>query len=139
MTKESHWSQACDVVRLSLHGGLERKLHEAVKVKPRLLWCLQDVGDVRVMEYLLRKATNKEWNQPKKENCIAASKTKRSWRSEECFDIKHEEFRVVQLVFNLASLQHFLTMHPSLHFGALMYILCHYMLEVCDLPFHFDL
>ena len=73
-----------------------------------------------------------------RKKCAAVNKAERSWRSEECFDIKHEEFRVVQLVFNLASLQHFLTMHPSLHFGALMYILCHYMLEVGDLVFNFD-
>ena len=76
---------------------------------------------------------------PKKENGTAVSRAKTSW-TEECFDIKHEdaEFGVMQLVFNLVLLLHFLTMHPSLHCGALMYNLCHYMLEVWDLLFRFD-
>ena len=43
-----------------------------------------------------------------------------------------------QLVFSLALVQHFLTKPTPLHFGLVMYILCHYMLEVCDLCFDFD-
>lgn len=38
------------------------------------------------------------------------------------------------LVFGFA----FLTNLPFFHFGTVMYILCHYILEVCDLPFGFD-
>jgi hypothetical protein len=37
----------------------------------------------------------------------------------------------------LALVQYFLTVFPSLPFGAVMYILCHYMLEVCDHLFLF--
>ena len=41
------------------------------------------------MGYLLKKAANKEWNQPEREKCVAVNKGERSWRSEEIFDIKH--------------------------------------------------
>jgi hypothetical protein len=68
---------------------------EAVKLK--LLWTFQDVRDVRAMEYLPRKAANREWNQPKRTKFVAAecqiyqqqSQDERSWRSEECFDTGH--------------------------------------------------
>jgi len=40
--------------------------------------------------------------------------------------------------FSLALAQYFLTVFPSLPFGTTMHILCHYILEVCDLLFHFD-
>ena len=40
-----------------------------------------------------------------------------------------------QLVFGLALVQYFLTVIPSLHFGIVIYILCHSMLEVCHLLF----
>ena len=43
------------------------------------------------------------------------------------------EFGVCLAGFDLALVQYFLTMFPSLHFGVVMYVLCHYMLEVCDL------
>ena len=45
-----------------------------------------------------------------------------------------------QLVFSVDFFQCFLAIFPSLHFGMVMYILCHchYMLEVYDLLFDFD-
>lgn len=42
------------------------------------------------------------------------------------------------LVFSLALVQHFFTIHLSLHFGTEMYILCCDMLEVYDLLFNVD-
>jgi hypothetical protein len=45
-----------------MHGGPERPFCEAAKVKPELLWELQNVGDARVMRYLTRKASNRMWN-----------------------------------------------------------------------------
>ena len=51
--------------------------------------------------------------------------------------MKMQSLEFVQLVFGLALVQYFLTMPPSLCFGMVMYILCHYMLEVCDLFFDF--
>ena len=43
------------------------------------------------------------------------------------------EFALV--IFSLALVQYFFSMLPFLHFGTVMYILCHDMLEVCDLLF----
>jgi hypothetical protein len=49
---------------VSLNGGLERPLCEAVKVKSRLPWRPQDVRDARAVGYLQRKAVNREWAHP---------------------------------------------------------------------------
>lgn len=46
---------------VSVHGGPERSLCEAVKVKPRWCWRLQDAGDGGVMGYLVRKAVDLVW------------------------------------------------------------------------------
>ena len=70
---------------VSLNGGLEVPLCEAVRLKPGLPWGPQDVGDARAVGSLLRRAANREWNQPKREKCVAVKKAERSWRSEECF------------------------------------------------------
>ncbi|XP_076774696.1 LOW QUALITY PROTEIN: sex comb on midleg-like protein 2 [Arvicanthis niloticus] len=40
-----------NVTGKSLHGGQERPLHEAVKVKPELYWRPQEVGDDRAVGY----------------------------------------------------------------------------------------
>jgi hypothetical protein len=45
---------------------LERTIHEAVRVKPKPQWRSQGVGDARIIEPLLRKATDK-WSQPRRE------------------------------------------------------------------------
>ena len=39
---------------------------EQESVKLKLTWRPQDVRDARVVGYLLRKAANREWNQPRK-------------------------------------------------------------------------
>ena len=103
---------------MSLNGGLRRPLHEAVKLNPGISWRIQDVGNVRVMRFLMNKATNREWNQPKRNKCVAVNKTKRSWRSEECFDIRHggAEFRVSQPGF-LSCFGPVFPMFPFLCFG----------------------
>jgi hypothetical protein len=44
--------------RVSPWRGLERPSHEGVKVKSGFHWRSQDVGDDRVMGYLLRRAAN---------------------------------------------------------------------------------
>lgn len=49
-----------------LQGGLERSLHGTVKVKSRLSWRPQDVGEARTVRYLPRRAANREWNQPQR-------------------------------------------------------------------------
>lgn len=48
--------------------------------KAGLDWRPQDVGDASVMGCLLR-ATKREWNQPKSENCVTVNKARRSGKS----------------------------------------------------------
>ena len=45
---------------------------EAVTLK--LPWRLKDVKDARAMGYLLRKAANREWNQPRRKKFVAVNK-----------------------------------------------------------------
>ena len=63
---------------VSLHGGIERPLCEAVRVKPGLPWGPEDVGDVRFVGYLPKRAANREWSQPKRKKCVVVNKAKRS-------------------------------------------------------------
>lgn len=94
------------------------------------------------MGYPPRTAANRVCNQPKRETQITINNAGRSWSSEECFDIRHgdAEFGVFPAgFFGLALVCYFLAMLPSLHFRMVMYILilCHFMLEACDLIFDF--
>jgi hypothetical protein len=45
---------------------------EAVTLK--LPWRLKDVKDARVMGYMLRKADNREWNQPRRKQVVVVNK-----------------------------------------------------------------
>lgn len=69
---------------MSMHGNPESSLHEAVKVKPGLCRRSKDVGDARVVGYLLRKSANRESKWPKRKTCVVVKKVERSCRSEEC-------------------------------------------------------
>jgi hypothetical protein len=48
---------------------------EAVTLK--LPWRLQDVGDARAMGFLLRKAANREWKQPRRRSLLLSTKMKK--------------------------------------------------------------
>lgn len=48
-------------------------------------------------------------------------------------DMELQSLEFAQLVFVLALVQYFLTILPPLPFGMVMYILCHYKLEACNL------
>ena len=100
---------------------------EAVKL--RLLWQPWDVRCARAMGYLLRKAANREWNQPERRNCIAANKAERSWTS----DMEMQSLEFAQLFFGLAS-----SICWPWHFGMIMYILCYGLLKAYDLVFYFN-
>lgn len=58
-------------------------------MKPELCWRPQDIGDIKVMDYLPRRAVDQVWNQPKK--CVTVNKGGRSWSSKECLDVRHGE------------------------------------------------
>jgi hypothetical protein len=54
---------------------------EAVTLK--LPWRPKDVKDARAMGYLLRKAANREWNQPRRKKPVAVNKDEKGveiWR-----------------------------------------------------------
>ena len=76
------------------------------------------------MGYLLRKAAEREGNQPKRNKCVRANKAEKSWRPEEHFHIRHGDavFEFAQLVFDLALNKFFRAMLPSLHFGTVINI-----------------
>lgn len=48
----------------SLHGGPERPLSKAMKMKPGFCWKLQDVGGTKAVGCLPGRATYRERNQP---------------------------------------------------------------------------
>jgi hypothetical protein len=76
--------------------GSQTPEQETVKLK--LLWICQDVRDARAMGYLLRKAANREWNQPKRKNCVAVNEAERDWTS----DMEMQSLLVSHLVSHLA-------------------------------------
>lgn len=41
------------------------------------------------MGYLLGKAANGVWKEPKRKTCVAVNKDKRTWRPKERFNIRH--------------------------------------------------
>lgn len=71
-------TEARCVAGVSLCGGLERPLYEAMEVKPRFSWRPQNAEDVRTVRYLPRKSANREWNQLKRKKWVAINKDKRS-------------------------------------------------------------
>ena len=52
--------------------GSQTLEQEAITLK--LPWRPQDVQDTRAMGYLLRKAANREWNQPRRKQFVAVNK-----------------------------------------------------------------
>lgn len=100
----------------SLHGGPERPLHEAVKEKPGLYWRPQDAGDDRAVGYLPRSGAYSEWNQFKREKCVAVSKAGRAEPSK-TFDIRHRTtgFGVLSTRFQScfgSVFHHYAPIHP---------------------------
>ena len=92
------------------------------------------------MGYLPRRDTNREYNQPTRKKSVVVHRAEQSWRPEEHFDTRHgdAEFGFCPAGFWSCFGPVFSRFVPLLSFGMVMYILCHYMLEVCDLLFDFD-
>lgn len=94
-----------------------------------------DVRDARMLGSLPRRAANRSGSSTSERNKLHSTKLNQS-RDLKSFllsGMKMQCLEFAQLVFRLALFQYFLTMTPSLHSGMLLYILCHYMLEVCDM------
>lgn len=58
---------------MSLHRGLERLFHEALKVKPGLTCSPQRVKDDKAVGYLLLRAVKGEWIQPKSKKNVTVN------------------------------------------------------------------
>lgn len=103
-------------------------------MKPGLHWRPRDIGDVRAAEENCRLGVEPA---QMKQVC---RKAERNWRSEARFDIRcgDAEVAVCPVAFNLALAQFFLILPPFLLFGMARPILCHCMLEVCELLFNFN-
>ena len=50
------------------------------------------------MGYLPRRTANRDWNQAKREKCVAVNIVEMSWKSEERFDIRHGDIEFGVLV-----------------------------------------
>ena len=74
LTKERHKPK--HVSGMTLNGGLERTLCEAVKLKSGLSWRLKDVGDDRAMGYLQRRAANRDGTSPRERAMLQSTKLK---------------------------------------------------------------
>lgn len=55
--------------------GSESSSHKAMGINSELHWRLQDVGYVRVMDYVLRTGEYRKWKEPKSELYPTVSKT----------------------------------------------------------------
>lgn len=51
-------------------GTHKKAMHESMRVKLNVQWRLKNVGDVRNLEHLLRRAIGNEKSQPKKRNYV---------------------------------------------------------------------
>jgi hypothetical protein len=105
---------------VSLHGGLERPLCEAVKVESRLPWGPQDIGDARALGHLRGKLLTATGTCQRKK-FVAVNKAARSWSNEERFDIGHGDagFGVCPPVYWSPV---FLSVFPLLPLGMVMYV-----------------
>lgn len=123
---------------VSLHGGPERPLCEAVKEKPG--WRVQDVTDTRAVGYLLRKAASRKCSLLKRKKCVAVDKLKGvgDLKSALALGVEIQSLELAPLVFGLALVQYLLTVFPFFPLGIAMCILCYCMSEVRDLLFNFD-
>jgi len=59
----------------------ESQILEQEAVTLKLTWRPQDVHDTRAMRYLLRKASNREWNQPQRKNFVVINKVKKELKN----------------------------------------------------------
>jgi hypothetical protein len=75
---------------------------EAVTLK--LPWKPQDILDTRAVGYLLRKAANREWNQPRKKKCFAVKGEKGvgNLKTALTSDLEMQSWEFAQLVSCLA-------------------------------------
>ena len=57
----------------------------------KLPWRLKDVKDARAMGYMLRKAANREWNQPRRKQFVAVNKVEKGVLVRLCWGLANTE------------------------------------------------
>lgn len=100
----------------------------------------QDDEDARVARYMPRRAANRVWNHTRERITFQSIKLKgvEDLKSILTSDMKMQSLEFAQIVLGLALAQYFCLL-PFLLCGMVIYILCHYILKVCDLLFDFNL
>ena len=64
-------------LRRSLKDEVESQTLKQEAVTLKLPWRLKDVKDARAMGYMLRKAANREWKQPRRKQFVAVNKNEK--------------------------------------------------------------
>ena len=120
---------------VSLHGGPERPLSEAVKVKSGLCWRPQDVGAEMPVSWDTCQGELLSECRPVQEEEVHSTKQKGLGDLKSALTLDMEVQASFQSCFGPV-FPHYVPL-PSFWNGNI-YILCYYMLEVCDLLFDFD-
>lgn len=124
---ENRQGQACGRF---LHGGPERPLNEAVEIKSGLCWKPQ-IGASRAVGYTVPvKSVYRKWTQPRPEQSVTGNRPG-SADPAKSFSTEHgtTEFDVCTAWFALVLVPYVLTTFWDDN----VYILYHYMLQVCNL------
>ena len=77
LSLECYWRQSWKVMPALRRSPKDKVESQALKqeaVTLKLLWRLKDVKDARAMADMLRKAANREWNQPRRKQFVAVNK-----------------------------------------------------------------
>jgi hypothetical protein len=74
LSLECYRGQSWKSLRRSPKDQVESQTLKQEAVSLKLPWRLKDVKDARAMRYMLRKAGNREWNQPRRKQFIAVNK-----------------------------------------------------------------
>ena len=104
-----------------------------MKGKSGLCWRVKDAS---AMGSLLRKAVGQAWNQSKREAGACCSQERGELKSAWTSDAWRQNLEFSPLGFSLTLVFPHSALLPS--FWIVIYILCHCMLEVCDLLFGFN-
>lgn len=91
----------------------------------------QDVGEARAIRYLLEKVTYREGVERAQERKLYCSW--QSWKAGTSIRHRTTGFGVCPAEFSVGSI--FLDCDPTPLFGMVVYVLCHWTLEVCNLLF----
>ena len=84
-------------------SGSQTLKQESITLK--LLWRPQDVQDVRSVSYLLRKAANREWKQPRRKKFVVVNKDEKgvgNLKTTLTSDMEMQSLEFAQLVSCLA-------------------------------------